>query len=134
MHTWTLHVADDAAGCVVHEFDADLSNTTTGACKYSTLTEVSKEQETPQSVVHFLAVMTPVLNEQRQSNPEIIRADQNFPLNRTCTKSKGRKRTGASEDTGNLDELDWLLVGIHLCVVGKGVANFGRRGRSRKAG
>jgi hypothetical protein len=35
--TWALDVADDAAGCVVHELDADLGNTTAGACPESIL-------------------------------------------------------------------------------------------------
>lgn len=30
--TWALDVADNAAGCVVHELDANLGNTTAGAC------------------------------------------------------------------------------------------------------
>ena len=30
-HTWTLDVTDDAAGSVIHELDADLGDTTTGA-------------------------------------------------------------------------------------------------------
>lgn len=30
-HTWTLNVTDDATRGVVHEFNADLSDTTTGA-------------------------------------------------------------------------------------------------------
>jgi len=33
-HTWALDVADDGSGLVVHELDAALSNTTTGACKF----------------------------------------------------------------------------------------------------
>jgi len=52
---WALDVADDAAGGVVHELDADLGHTST--------------------------------------------------------------RTGAAEDSGNLDELDWDLGGIHFDVV-----------------
>lgn len=31
-HTWTLNVTDDATGSVVHELDADLGDTTAGAC------------------------------------------------------------------------------------------------------
>lgn len=31
--TWALDVTDDASGSVVHELDADLSHTTTGACQ-----------------------------------------------------------------------------------------------------
>lgn len=53
---WSLDVTDDAARSVVHEFDTDLGDTTTG--------------------------------------------------------------TGTAEDTGDLDELNGLLAGIHLCVVG----------------
>jgi hypothetical protein len=30
--TWALDVSDNASGCVVHELDADLGYTTTGAC------------------------------------------------------------------------------------------------------
>lgn len=30
-HTWTLDVTDDGTGSVVHELDADLGDTTTGA-------------------------------------------------------------------------------------------------------
>lgn len=30
--TWSLDVADDATGSVVHELDADLGHTTTRAC------------------------------------------------------------------------------------------------------
>jgi hypothetical protein len=30
-HTWALDVADDGTGLVVHELDAALSDTTTGA-------------------------------------------------------------------------------------------------------
>lgn len=29
-----------------------------------------------------------------------------------------KERTGTAEDTGDLDELNGLLAGIHLCVVG----------------
>lgn len=32
--TWTLDVADDGAGGVVHELNTDLGNTSTGTCKY----------------------------------------------------------------------------------------------------
>jgi len=32
VRTWSLDVADDATGSIVHEFDADLGDTTTGAC------------------------------------------------------------------------------------------------------
>lgn len=30
-HTWALNVTDDGTGSVVHELDADLGDTTTGA-------------------------------------------------------------------------------------------------------
>lgn len=32
--TWTLDVADDGAGGVVHELNTDLGNTSTGTCEY----------------------------------------------------------------------------------------------------
>lgn len=32
--TWTLDVADDGAGGVVHELNTDLGNTSTGTCQY----------------------------------------------------------------------------------------------------
>lgn len=32
--TWTLDVADDGTGGVVHELNTDLGNTSTGTCKY----------------------------------------------------------------------------------------------------
>jgi hypothetical protein len=37
VRTWALDVADDASGCVVHEFDTDLSHTTTRAYVMSEL-------------------------------------------------------------------------------------------------
>ena len=35
VRTWALDVADDGTGLVVHELDAALSDTTTGACSLS---------------------------------------------------------------------------------------------------
>lgn len=32
IRTWSLDVSDNASGLVVHEFDTDLGNTTTGTC------------------------------------------------------------------------------------------------------
>jgi len=37
IRTWALDVADDRTGSVVHELDAHLCDTTTGACKLSAL-------------------------------------------------------------------------------------------------
>ncbi len=37
IRTWTLDVADDGTGGVVHELNTDLGNTSTGTCKMSEL-------------------------------------------------------------------------------------------------
>lgn len=68
MHTWPLDVADDATRGIIHEFDADLGDTTARA--WSSVSAVGMD-------------------------------------NRTS------RRTGTAQNTGDLDELDGLLSGIH---------------------
>lgn len=65
--TWALDVADDAAGSVVHELDADLGDTSSRACKI------------PSECLLFLLLFAHFL---------IF-------------------HTGATENSGDLDELDW---------------------------
>jgi hypothetical protein len=64
--TWALDVADDASGRVVHELDANLSNTTTGSWE----AHVVRLSLPPRRSIHALL------------------------------------RTGAAEDTSDLDKLD----------------------------
>lgn len=78
IRTWSLDVSDNATGLVVHEFDANLGDTTTRS--YSIIS--------------------------------------NCPMPSCCAlipcAAIADIRTGTAEDTGDLDELDGLLSGIHL--------------------
>lgn len=87
--TWALDVSDDRSGLVVHELDADLGDTTTRA--YTIFGQVG--------AFFFRSWFLSV----------------SFPCSSRNSRSWGR--TGSAEDSGNLDELDGLLGGIHFCLV-----------------
>jgi hypothetical protein len=89
LRTWALDVADDGTGLVVHELDAALSDTTTGACIQS--------------------VSVPFLSHDALSPASCCMR----------SSSRGEKvreisRTGSAKDTGDLDEVDGGLSGFHF--------------------
>lgn len=87
-HTWALDVTDNAARGIVHELNANLGDTTTGA--YT----VAKNKGSAFIPLH----------------PYIQHAGD-LRCGENCESTK---RTGTAEDTGDLDELSGLLAGIHL--------------------
>lgn len=92
--TRALDVADDAAGGVVHELDADLGHTATGAYLQSA--------KIPQSAMwssfnfFFCEIM-----------------ERGGGASRSEAEGREGRRTGAAEDTGDLDELDGNLGAVH---------------------
>ena len=92
--TWALDVADDAAGGVVHELDADLGHTATGACSPQ---EVSISQAVLHIVIDWMAFSA---------------SEGRGEARRQCERQDGR--TGAAEDAGDLDELDGNLGALHF--------------------
>jgi hypothetical protein len=102
MRTGSLDVSDDASGLVVHELDANLGDTTTGACESKVLA--------PSSFPNIFLF---------RSAGQAAQGREGF-LN----------RTGSAKDTSDLDELDRLLGrGVHDCdLYGIGMSRFRDRG------
>jgi len=87
VRTWALDVADDGTGLVVHELDAALSDTTTGACCYP-------------SACHSLTLCI----------PQLLYA----LVSQKSSGSSESSRTGSAKDTGDLDEVDGGLSRVHF--------------------
>lgn len=93
-HTRALDVTDDAAGGVVHELDADLGHTATGACSPQ---EVSISQAVLHIAIDWMAFSA------SEGRGEARRQGE-----------RQDRRTGAAEDAGDLDELDGNLGALHF--------------------
>lgn len=83
LRTSALDVADDGTGLVVHELDTALGDTTTGACR----DHCQPGNSLTLAMLFFQRV--------------------------GCSKFRESSRTGSAKDTGDLDELDGSLCGIH---------------------
>lgn len=89
VRTWALDVADDGTGLVVHELDAALSDTATGACNIIRQPSVSLSC----GILYFL--YAPLFYFFLWGSSEI-------------------SRTGSAKDTGDLDEVDGGLSRVHF--------------------
>ena len=58
--TWSLDVADDGAGGVVHELNTDLGNTSTGTCKYVRTVVLGEYSSTHRADAYFVVLCIPV--------------------------------------------------------------------------
>lgn len=96
--TWALDVSDDRSGLVVHELDADLGDTTTRTYPSSS-----------QKFVHsFVSTASERASERILCCLDIASSVSDFV-------GKEEERTGSAEHSGDLDELDGLLGGVHYC-------------------
>jgi hypothetical protein len=90
MLTWSLDVADDASGLVIHEFNTDLRDTTARA--YFS--------------VPFKSAIT---------NRKFQAKDSPFSMSASCFGRAGKERTSSAQDAGNLYELNGNFASIHIC-------------------
>ncbi len=93
IRTWSLDVADDASGLVIHELDADLGDTTTRTCF------------DPNALVSLSSLFL--------SLPFVV-VDGDGGVGGS---GGWGDHTGSSENSGNSDELDGLLSGIHCLAI-----------------
>lgn len=131
-HTGSLDVSDDGSGLVVHELDAHLGDTTTGACRVKSVSLSCSQQYSTFGVHRKFGkkmgcplAMRAEISEHRSSSETHTLGSQEPKMQiqdgRQNVRVEGKGwmgcfRTGSAEDSGHLDQLDGGLGGIHCGI------------------